>query len=518
MTIQVTSLQYPDFNQYPLAKANVNVRGAQFYFGDINSRPMMLLHHLISQGILNVLEEDFINFRDTILDYDSSEDKKAKIALFHKFLSNIQVNTNDATVHFIGVLLKNDNMNLNNYVILKILEKLDNAGQQINILFNYESYLILSAHEEVILKQTKKPYHYDEAAGCSSSLHFSSLFQKGILPLSEFKKLIEHHYLPHVNLINYTTDPKQNKNMTVMSYGVINLWVINQLAKKLGVPFNYQTLPLLKTTIGRINVIFKHFLKQHNLKAIITNNPMKEHFDGTFFTSAEYPIEYILCNYTPPQESLPVQDAEPYQLTWLHGAPSNVAPDPSMDSQGIQTICIYTKPGFANMDSLCHIGYSADESWSLMLDDIFDPKHIPKQLHDNYLAKMHGRFLEVSLFNGHRDLHLFDFAKMIQALATAYSSKGQKDLEIALNEYFENNLLKSKGTYMDLRQWLANQVTLVMPEIELVFEFEVYKQWIDLLPYAYLQTNQKHTHGEVLAWVEDPKLSDKHIITRFYHR
>jgi hypothetical protein len=210
----------------------------------------------------------------------------------------------------------------------------------------------------------------------------------------------------------------------------------------------------------------------------------------------------------------------PCNVTWLHGQVSNSITLSNFENvEGSPNICLYTQA--SDKSARCYIAYSKDEAPSLMLDQIDSINTIPQQLQNNIFAKMHARFLDISLFGGHRDQQLLDFAKIYETLETTYNTANadnrENELFLALSLYFETPGLKSTGKYMALRQELKK--LLYDEESSLEAAFEAYKDWIDLLKekYPFISKPKKHTHSEILHWILKENLKEVNIVSRVYH-
>jgi hypothetical protein len=274
---EVNITEYPVTSTIPSSKT--------LTFGDIHGNSMKLIWLLLRNGVIAMSKDDFKRlweiYRKSGLD-DLQKDERSDatgntrdkqkiteiinqkqfdikdIQEFSNILSRTQV-TRGCQIRLIGDVFA-DRGN-NDWLTLKVLEKLNLGGDSTEILASNHDAMFLATYEDDVddnknLWMVNYGTNYHQPANMQhSKFALLAMVKKGLISHDELKRQVESYVLPSMKLISYTLSEDKAK-ITLFMHAPNSVEIIKGIANELGVTYKDSSAQELATTIDNINVSF----------------------------------------------------------------------------------------------------------------------------------------------------------------------------------------------------------------------------------------------------------------------
>jgi len=210
----------------------------ELLFGDLHANGLKLFWLLNYHNVLTTTKSDYEKIRDiyrnkNLLNKSISADERKKIiAEFDRIIDSASINDVKALLVFIGDEL--GDRGLNDYFVLKIIERLHKAGVQFDILLSNHGLNFLRAFMEGRLDQQTMggapPNAQDQ-----SKLNLAQLIEDGVISIERVAQLVKESYLPHVMPISFALD---DANALLSAHAPVGKDVIDAMVKRLNIQTN----------------------------------------------------------------------------------------------------------------------------------------------------------------------------------------------------------------------------------------------------------------------------------------
>ncbi len=251
-----------DIYKYPQKEVT---HATQLSIGDLHANAMLLMHFLVSNGVVKISEENYAQLKDIYLKAELSE---ADIQDFNKIIDELEIDEKPI-IRFIGDEICDRGQN--DYFIFKILDKLTKSEVKTEILLSNHGIEFLIPYEN---KQDLYAPNIGFYGQSRSMDNMRKLIEKGVITAEQVDAIISESYLPNLKLISYSL---HNNDITIYSHAGIGLETIQALAEKFkddGVVYRDNTAEDLAQTINAINEIFTKHVQDgtaHSLAVNITS-------------------------------------------------------------------------------------------------------------------------------------------------------------------------------------------------------------------------------------------------------
>lgn len=265
-----------DLYSYPTIQQKEWVRDISL--GDLHSNPIKFIYFLIHRGICSLSKEHYKTLIDIYKNFNlenSDEKIKKDLECFNHILTNeLRIINSHNLIRLIGDELAD--RGVNDYFILKILEKLHHHNVTYEILVSNHGAEFIGAYEkfEEKRKQLLRTILKEDQAQSLSQLN--QMIQKNIVHANEVFSIIENCYKPKLKLLSYTLD-ETTGGITLYSHAeIINLKPISLLASKFNVPYNDSTSQHLAQTIEKINAQFSKYVSRNEVSTLIKKTEIQK--------------------------------------------------------------------------------------------------------------------------------------------------------------------------------------------------------------------------------------------------
>lgn len=246
-----------DLDIYPGIDTARVITQSDVFLGDMHGNSKKLLYHLIKEGIFSVSESDYNQF---VQIYNRSQtltvDDKQKL---DAIMQRVTLKSHPKCLHLLGDLLA-DRGN-NDYLTLKIIEKLGKLGVNYDILF--------SNHDAWFLQAMDTQWRSVMDSEFASSLRGfqNTWMQMDVDERSKIHEIIELHYKPKLKLLSgivTQSEPQALPTFFAISHAPLALHEpVEWLAAYFQVPYSGQTVSELMQVRLQINQAFKKHLIEH---------------------------------------------------------------------------------------------------------------------------------------------------------------------------------------------------------------------------------------------------------------
>lgn len=267
--------------------------------GDMHGNTMKLLWILVREGAIIMKKEDFNDLWEiynAILFETQDPNRKELIEFDKKFLKNFTEILEKTTVNsgskirLLGDILADRGEN--DYLTLKVLEKLQKGGVKPEIIFsNHDAYL-LSNYKKPISPSDKVPIiptdpleigtqttgtewiFFNPHDQQHSMVSLYAYIKLGLIQQKEVQELVETYIIPSLKLISYSLS-EDSKTIDLFMHAPNDFYAIKELAKELGViqdDYKPKSALELAETIDKINVKFQEVLSTEKSNEISYKN------------------------------------------------------------------------------------------------------------------------------------------------------------------------------------------------------------------------------------------------------
>lgn len=308
----------------------------EFTIGDLHGNSLYFINFLIRSGIVDFTGDESVKAEKyaTLADYYTSLRSlrqnniryNARIDLITDLIAELEIKDKNALVRLIGDEVADRGEN--DYLNLKILEKLKTDGANCEILLSNHGTEFIRAYETQN-QHPESPFMFTGIrAHASSMINMQHLINSGHVSLTEINRLIENFYRPLIKVLSYTLSEDES-HIQIHSHAGIDFNIINNLAEKLGLSERLSSTvnPTPREIANLIDLINKDFdenyLQQQSVNTLT-------HTDNARFGSGEDadPNDpfYFICwsrNYDA------IHRTKSSQYSYVHGHDSN---DPEADN------------------------------------------------------------------------------------------------------------------------------------------------------------------------------------------
>ena len=268
--------------------ASPNLDGKQITIGDLHGNALKLMFMLVKQGIATIAPEQYQRLV-SIYKMDISALTKAHLEAFNLILSGVTFQGH-RLVRLLGDELADRGQN--DYFTLKILQKLHQAHVRVEIIVSNHSLEFIHACESKDLFEGTV-IHPDQV---KSMTNLQELVEKGIVDRQEILQIKQDCYNSTVRAISYSLR-KDRPAITIYSHAGIGLDTIEDLAKKLSVPYNDKTASQLAHTIDNINRAFQQHVQSNTVHMLYEPRAILELADpGHGLDLGLFPLESLTWN------------------------------------------------------------------------------------------------------------------------------------------------------------------------------------------------------------------------------
>jgi hypothetical protein len=317
--------EYPPVSRY---KAHPDI---QFTLGDLHGNALKLIHFLVFHGVMTTTREEY----KTLVRIYNKPAASLTAENLREFCAILNAATFNevAMLRFIGDIFC-DRGN-NDYLTLKILERLDEAKVRLEIIMSNHDFGLFYWRRTG--KLVVKPH--DSLAG------LITLLEKGLIHLEEVDSLLEKHYKPYLKLISYSL-ARDSERASLYTHTRIGLDSIKKIAGKMGVELREDTIDIFFASLDNINAIFQRYLKEGKVWSL----------------------------FIPSMPSLPSSSSDPfYMLVWNKNL-SMVPRLPSVAGVLLEGVHGH-EPDMASLTTLADSGFVGLDYW------------LGKELYSHSLAK-----------------------------------------------------------------------------------------------------------------------------------
>jgi hypothetical protein len=198
------------------------------------------------------------------------------------------------------------------YLTLKLLAKLADSGVQVEILLSNHDYEFIMncerIHQEEETKRLQETAPDDVEMPCFGSvlghIQTASMYKLNTILTSETSTFAEiwqlYHaaYKPTLKAVSYSIDEEKNA-ITIYTHAPTDLSTIENLAKKMNVPYHADTIQALAMTIDAINVEFKEYVDNNMVNTLFNDDAIRFFLNrevNEAFKIEYYPVEQLTNN------------------------------------------------------------------------------------------------------------------------------------------------------------------------------------------------------------------------------
>lgn len=302
----VVLTQYPIIRHDPYTEATL---------GDLHGNTLTLIYFLLKENILTLTPQDYqelVNIYSNSI-YSKNNFNCEIIASYTKVIKNLCVNNTTKLVRLIGDDLCDRGQN--DYFTLLVYKKLALLNQPFEILLSNHTIAFLEAIINFHKKNVLITSHFADSIYSTSLTNLNFLIKNSFIDSQELFNLVKEYYLPHVKLVSYSVF--NTNNIILYTHAPVDLNIIKNIAAKLHLSFNDDSLENLVLSIDAINQAFQNYnicvpenLNQLNsiIKDIIWNRDykkldwQKKHIDNN--TNTNYLIYYAYGHDKQPVQSI----------------------------------------------------------------------------------------------------------------------------------------------------------------------------------------------------------------------
>lgn len=216
---------------------------AQITIGDMHGNTMKLIHFLIQQGVMKLESpEQYAELRDIYAIFNDAnaykpevkDNLKSLLTAFQNIVSRAKIIDPAPTIRLIGDELAD--RGANDYLTLKVLEKLSKAGTNVEILMSNHSMEFLAPIEIGIEAGKEGVTNFNNLGGQQgqSGVNLYRLLELGVIDFAEVQELVNNHYKKFTRALSYTLS-EDNKEITIFSHAAIGMTQLVDIAKTLGI-------------------------------------------------------------------------------------------------------------------------------------------------------------------------------------------------------------------------------------------------------------------------------------------
>lgn len=249
--------QEVELYRYPEVEA-ISETTTEITLGDLHANPIVLLNRLIAYGIIELREESYEELLDFYYAIPEMDQDRNNLIRYHELIDEIIFLKPKIRIRLIGD--ETGDRGLNDYLMLKLFEKFDHAGVNLEILYSNHGFEFLAAVEtfkdgRLAQWSEENLLFLSQPTIARSLVNMVRLVRKGIVSQEEINRLVKRHYLPNLVLIGYSFE-KGTENLTIYSHAPIGLNTIYKLADKFGVHCHHDSNRHLKSCFDAINLSF----------------------------------------------------------------------------------------------------------------------------------------------------------------------------------------------------------------------------------------------------------------------
>jgi len=296
----------------------------QLTIGDLHANGLKFFYFLIERGVFVVSEEDFNSFKKLYLQNLKTKDDVEKLK---EILNRVTVNEINL-LRLIGDDLSD--RGVNDYFILKIIEKLVKSGIKLDILWSNHSAEFMIAYEE------GKTYK-GKLAGCPSdslkalrNIMFGENGENKIIDKKEVSRIYEEYYKPNVKLFSYSFQMDEYGQLTGMKFfthAPVGLETVESAAGVYNIKYKDKTVHELRETIDKINEKFSEDVQYNRVhEKYNVETEVKEYsWEGVEAVRLENPIHRAAWNRIPDHTKsellpkIPKQLDDGVNMIYVHG-------------------------------------------------------------------------------------------------------------------------------------------------------------------------------------------------------
>ena len=449
-----------DLKKYP-TQIIESTKNEQITIGDLHANAVLMIHFLITYGVLELTEQDYLDLVDIY--YQDATQEESEFEEFRSILARSKVNPQVGLVRFLGDMLADRGKN--DYFILLLLEFLHTKNVNYEILFsNHDSEFIL--YVEAGIQPSIIP--------STSFFNLKNLCSESIITESSIRKKYDKFYKSKLKLLSYAYNADE---FVVFSHAPICSNTIKALAEKFKIsyPKKITSQPILAKLIDGINKKFCSMTIFESYYEEVMSSPEPQNSSKEISLSC--PVARTIWNRMINPETLSKTFA--FNITFVHGHHS-VSSEQELANGYIGLDGVLGKDNYYKVGALLtvksqHALASSDKNINDVVEDVTNAADNTTNFKSSFEARIvrieqHGQTLKNSSHYSEKGTTLLGLAQTFRENASKFfNSPQQKEDKEQLFEQCKN-AYKAKKAILDERRfsktaeqllmWLAGTFTL----------------------------------------------------------
>lgn len=277
--------------------------------GDLHSHAMKLIYFLVTEGILNVPPDVYIQLWDL---YHTLSNRVTN-DIFKQFeeclSSKVTINRVDCLVRLLGDELADRGEN--DLFVLMIFKKLVDNNIKFEILFSNHGSEFLN-YVTHFTKPNPSQFIFQLHEICTQSVQqLRKIVERGVLTKEALVSMVNTHYKPYIKLLSYSVDKASNE-ITIFSHAPIDINDIASCAAYYRIDYKDDTIDDITRVIDRLNRVVSEEILADTMH-------LHCYHICDFFTEITSPIKRCAWNRDIDSLHRPSVHPNNFFMRWVHG-------------------------------------------------------------------------------------------------------------------------------------------------------------------------------------------------------